>query len=71
MFWCLFYYWETGEGGCLEKGAVVVGLESWSDVPVLAVYVVCEWVGGWWSGRGWSLVSPYWLCEWCLSVWRD
>ena len=25
---------------------------------------------GWWSDRGWSLVSSYWLCEWCLTVWR-
>ena len=37
---------QRGAEGCLEEGAVVVGLEYGSDVPALAVCMVCECVGG-------------------------
>ena len=67
MFMLCVLLLGEGCGGLLGGGGGGGWSQCVSDVPVLLC--VCEW-GGWWSGRGWSLVSPCWLYEWCLSLWR-
>ena len=56
-----------GAGGCLEEGAVVVGLEYGSDVPSLAVCMVGEWVAGMvvWQGveSGFSVLALWEVLE--------
>ena len=47
MLWCVFYYYEMGEG------SVEVWLWEESDFPVLAVCEVCGWMGVRCLAGGW------------------